>query len=39
MTPSEPRYFDTRRESGKLVANWNPIVPEPILTRAWAEVG
>jgi hypothetical protein len=28
-----------RRESGKLVARWNLIVPEPVLYRHWEEVG
>ena len=35
--PSGPRYLDPRRESGKLVARWNLIVPERILLRAWEE--
>lgn len=39
LAPSQPRYLDARRESGKLVAGWNLVVPERILTRAWAEVG
>ncbi len=38
LAPSQPRYLDARREPGKLVTDWNLIVPEPILTRSWAEV-
>ena len=39
LAPGQPRYLDARRERGKLVAGWNLIVPERILTRTWAEVG
>lgn len=38
LAPSQPRYLDARRESGKLVSGWNLVVPERILTRVWAEV-
>lgn len=36
--PRQPRYLDTRRESGKLVSGWNLVVPENVMSRAWAEV-
>lgn len=37
--PTQPSYFDRRRrKGGKLLAQWNLIVPENVLTRSWAEV-
>jgi len=36
--PAQPRYLDRRRERGKLVSRWNLVVPERVLSRAWAEV-
>lgn len=36
--PSSPAYFDTSRESGRLQAAWNLIVPEHVLNRSWQEV-
>ncbi len=36
--PGQPRYLDRRREPGKLVSRWNLVVPEHVLSRAWAEV-
>ena len=36
--PAQPRYFDSARESGKLVADWNLVVPRRVLERAWEEV-
>ena len=36
--PQQPRYFDTRRKPGKLLSNWNIIVPYEILGRTWAQV-
>jgi predicted transcriptional regulator of viral defense system len=37
--PIQPRYFERRhRKGGKLLPRWNLIVPERVLTRAWAEV-
>lgn len=36
--PDQPRYLDSARESGKLVANWNLVVPERVLERVWEEV-
>jgi len=38
LAPAQPRYFDAKREAGKLVGGWNLVVPRWILTRAWAEV-
>jgi len=37
--PSQPRYLDGQRESGKLLAGWNLVVPERVLERSWEEVG
>jgi predicted transcriptional regulator of viral defense system len=36
--PNQPRYWDRKRESGRLLMPWNLIVPERVLNRAWAEV-
>lgn len=38
LAPAQPRYLDARREPGKLARNWNLVVPERILARAWADV-
>lgn len=38
LRPGQPRYLDSRRESGKLVARWNLVVPDRVLSRSWAEV-
>jgi predicted transcriptional regulator of viral defense system len=38
LAPAQARYLDSRRESGKLVKDWNLVVPERVLTRSWAEV-
>ncbi len=35
--PSQPRYLDGQRESGKLLADWNLVVPERVLERSWEE--
>ncbi|MGM0627754.1 MAG: type IV toxin-antitoxin system AbiEi family antitoxin domain-containing protein, partial [Candidatus Fermentibacterota bacterium] len=32
--PSQPHYMD-RGSPGRLVKNWNLIVPEQVLTRSW----
>jgi predicted transcriptional regulator of viral defense system len=37
LAPDQPRYFGTRRESGRLVKGWNLIVPETVLGRTWEE--
>ena len=36
--PRQPRYFERKREAGRLVKPWNLVVPERVLDRAWAEV-
>ncbi|HWO21694.1 MAG TPA: hypothetical protein VNO30_23150 [Kofleriaceae bacterium] len=37
--PSHPAYLErSKREPGKLLRRWNLVVPERVLTRAWAEV-
>lgn len=36
--PSQPRYFDSKRETGKLVPHWNLIVPESVMEQTWEEV-
>jgi predicted transcriptional regulator of viral defense system len=38
LRPRQPRYFDTRRQPGKLLPAWNLIVPEDVLGRTWTEV-
>lgn len=35
--PNQPRYFDSARETGKLISQWNLIVPEAVLNRSWEE--
>jgi predicted transcriptional regulator of viral defense system len=36
--PLQPRYWDRKHETGRLVMPWNLIVPERVLNRTWAEV-
>ena len=37
--PGQPHYLDrSRRSGGKLVAEWNLMVPEEVLTQSWADV-
>jgi predicted transcriptional regulator of viral defense system len=36
--PKQPRYLDSRRESGRLASTWNLVVPERVLNREWEEV-
>jgi len=37
--PKSPHYLDRRQEKdGRLVADWNLIVPQRVLDRAWEEV-
>lgn len=37
--PRHPMYLERgKRESGKLLARWNLVVPERVLDRSWAEV-
>lgn len=37
LGPKEPRYLDSRRESGKFFSRWNLVVPEYVLHRRWDE--
>ena len=37
LAPERPRYLDSRRESGKLIKNWNLIISEYVLNQAWDE--
>lgn len=37
LAPKQPRYLDARRESGKLMKNWNLVIPEYVLNRSWEE--
>jgi len=36
-SPSQPRYLDSTRESGRLAKPWNLIVPDRVARRAWQE--
>ena len=37
--PAQPRYLDRRRrETGKLLPQWNLVVPDRVLQRSWEEV-
>jgi predicted transcriptional regulator of viral defense system len=37
--PRHPMYLERgKREPGKLLARWNLVVPERVVTRSWAEV-
>jgi predicted transcriptional regulator of viral defense system len=37
--PRQPHYLDSsNRRSGKLVANWNLVVPVAVFERTWGEV-
>lgn len=39
LRPRQPHYLDrTRRQSGRLVSEWNLVVPREVLERAWGEV-
>jgi predicted transcriptional regulator of viral defense system len=39
LRPRKPHYMiRTSRKPGRLVANWNLVVPEEILNRSWQEV-
>jgi predicted transcriptional regulator of viral defense system len=35
--PRQPRYLDGKREPGRLVKQWNLVVPERMLDPAWTE--
>jgi predicted transcriptional regulator of viral defense system len=36
--PTQPRYLDSKRESGRLVSDWNLVVPNRVLEKTWGEV-
>jgi predicted transcriptional regulator of viral defense system len=39
IRPRQPRYLDrSRRKSGRLVSEWNLVVPRKVIERAWGEV-
>lgn len=39
MCPRQPHYLDrSRRKSGRLVSEWNLVVPREVLERTWGEV-
>jgi predicted transcriptional regulator of viral defense system len=37
LAPTQPRYLDGTRQSGKLIQPWNLVVPENLLNRRWEE--
>lgn len=37
LRPKQPHYFDRRRQQGKLLKDWNLLVPEEILNKSWEE--
>jgi len=39
LAPAQPLYLDSRREPGKLMRDWNLVVPHRVLHRAWEENG
>jgi predicted transcriptional regulator of viral defense system len=39
LRPRQPHYFDrARRQDGRLVKQWNLVVPSAVMLRSWAEV-
>jgi len=39
LCPRNPHYLSrTRRESGRIITDWNLVVPEEVLDRLWEEV-
>ncbi len=36
--PRQPRYLDGQRQSGRLLARWNLVVPEELMARRWDEL-
>lgn len=36
--PREPHYLERGHRGGRLVSNWNLVVPAEVLERSWAEV-
>jgi hypothetical protein len=35
--PASTVYFDSKRKKGKLIKEWNLIIPEIIIKRGWEE--
>ena len=38
LRPKQPSYFDRRKKTGKLNKEWNLIIPEDVLNKAWEEI-
>jgi len=38
LRPKQPHYFDSRQKNGKLLKDWNLLVPEEILNKSWDEI-
>jgi predicted transcriptional regulator of viral defense system len=39
LRPRRPHYFDrARRKDGRLVKQWNLVIPSAVIERSWAEV-
>ena len=39
LRPRQPHYLDrAKRKSGRLVSEWNLVVPKEVLEQAWGEV-
>ena len=39
LRPRQPHYLDrTQRKSGRLISEWNLVVPIEVLERRWSEV-
>ena len=38
LCPVKPHYFDRKARNGKLVKEWNLIVPQEVLDKSWEEV-
>ena len=38
LVPKQPHYFNTKEKSGRLMKEWNIIVPQYILDKTWQEV-
>jgi predicted transcriptional regulator of viral defense system len=36
--PRQPHYLDSSRKSGKLVVNWNLVIPVDLFEQTWGEV-
>ena len=36
--PRRPHYLDRARRGGRLVTEWNLVVPTDVMDRSWAEV-